>query len=111
MTIFNSNDLNVIIIYGATCYLSDATMRQYRNDCEEIEAERRQAEEEKRIDWIMWHVFARRWMLYDSQEDYDMFSDWYKDLHGIRPRWVTKEYVRHILDSKNERRPRSIFSF
>ena len=59
-----------------TCYLTPATANKIKA---EIEAERREAEERMQLFKALERAAAN--------EDWDFYSDLYKDLYGVRPRW------------------------
>lgn len=46
------------------------------------------AEQDRRIKEDLWNI-----------QDYDVFSDVYKSIYGVRPRWITPEDLKRIQQS------------
>ena len=73
-----------IVIKGANCYLTEKTAIAvlYPNYawCKTLAEAKANAEADKRAEEDLWSI-----------EDYDVFSDVYKDIYGVRPRWITRE--------------------
>lgn len=81
--------MTTIELNGVTFHLTEAT-------AEAVEAELRREREERRHQWFIWHWYARRWALYGDRDCGSMFSDLYKDEHGVRPH-MTRDQVLWIL--------------
>ena len=64
-----------IIIGGCECILSKKTIRAYKEECAQIEAERREREELENI---------RQEAIRTG--DWSFYSDVFKDVYGFRPR-------------------------
>ena len=62
----------IIIIEGITLTATQSTIDTFL-------AEKREAE---------WEARARAWLRDPANESDPLYSDIYKDVHGIRPRWL-----------------------
>ena len=73
-----------IVIKGVTCYLTEKTAIAvlYPNYawCKTFAEAQANAEADKRAEEDLWAI-----------EDYDVFSDVYKSIYGVRPRWISPE--------------------
>lgn len=80
-----------------TIELNEVTLIVTEETAREIEAELNREREERRFHWMIWHWHARRWAMYGGAEDHALFSDMYKDEHGVRPHYTTPEDVFWML--------------
>jgi len=78
--------MQVIVISGVKCVVTDRTANQYRRECEEIETEARRPQEMARL--------AKEWLEGDEMAG-NIWSDLWKDEYGCRPRY-TREEVRRM---------------
>lgn len=73
-----------VIIQGAVCDISEATAIAVLYPdfawCKTLAQARREQEASKRAEQELWNI-----------SDYDVFSDVYKSIHGVRPRWISRE--------------------
>ena len=73
-----------MIIKGAYCNISEKTavavMFPHRPWCKTLAQAQAEEDAERRVEENLWAI-----------EDYDVFSDVYKSIHGIRPRWLSRE--------------------
>lgn len=79
-----------IVIKGVTCYITERTAIEvlypdYAH-CKTLVEAKAMAESDERS-------FANAERLLATTTDYDFYSDLYKDLYGIRPRWVSREEI------------------
>ena len=70
--------MQTIIIHGVTVTASPRVIAQYRAEAAEIAAEK---------EAYAYLRALRAQAEAGSQEAADLYSDVYKDIHGIRPRW------------------------
>lgn len=70
--------MQTIIIHGVTVTASAPVIAQYRAEAAEIAAEK---------EAYAYLRSLRAQAEAGSQEAADLYSDVYKDIHGIRPRW------------------------
>ena len=68
----------ITIIEGVTLTASVATINAYLIEKADIEAERLEREEEMKL---------LRWLADPANRTDPLYSDIYKDVHGVRPRW------------------------
>ena len=73
-----------MIINGARCDITEKTavavMFPNRPWCKTLAQAQAEEDAERRAYDSLWAI-----------EDYDVFSDVYKSLYGIRPRWISRE--------------------
>ena len=73
-----------VIINGAVCNLTEqAAVGILYPDfawCKTLAQARKEQEASKRVEQELWNI-----------SDYDVFSDVYKSIHGVRPRWISRE--------------------
>ena len=73
-----------VVIQGAVCDISEATAIAVLYPdfawCKTLAQARREQEASKRAEQELWNI-----------SDYDVFSDVYKSIHGVRPRWISHE--------------------
>lgn len=73
-----------VIINGAVCDLTEQTAVGILYPdfawCKTLAQARREQEASKRAEQELWNI-----------SDYDVFSDVYKSIHGVRPRWISRE--------------------
>ena len=73
-----------VIINGAVCDIREATAIAVLYPdfawCKTLAQARREQEASKRAEQELWNI-----------ADYDVFSDVYKSIYGVRPRWITRE--------------------
>ena len=73
-----------IIIKGVRCNISEETalavLYPHRPWCKTLAQAVAEEERDRRLQEELWNI-----------EDYDVFSDVYKSIHGIRPRWISRE--------------------
>jgi hypothetical protein len=78
-----------MIINGARCDITEQTalavMYPNRPWCKTLAQAKAEEEAERRAYENLWNI-----------EDYDVFSDVYKDIYGVRPRWITPEELKRI---------------
>ena len=68
----------IIIIEGVTLTAAQSTIDRYLAEVAEAEAERRNRETEMKL---------RRWLADPANWHDECYSDIYKDVYGVRPRW------------------------
>lgn len=68
----------ITIIEGVTLTATQSTIDRYLAEVAEAEAERLALEEERKI---------LRWLADPANWHDECYSDIYKDVHGVRPRW------------------------
>ena len=68
----------ITIIEGVTLTATQSTIDRYLAKVAEAEAERLALEEERKI---------LRWLADPANRTDPLYSDIYKDVHGVRPRW------------------------
>lgn len=73
-----------IIIQGAVCDISETTAIAVLYPdyawCDTLEQARKQQQADKQAETDLWSI-----------EDYDVFSDVFKSIYGVRPRWISRE--------------------
>ena len=73
-----------VIIKGVRCDISEKTalavLYPHRPWCKTLAQAVVEEEQDRRAEEELWAI-----------EDYDVFSDVYKSIHGIRPRWISRE--------------------
>lgn len=73
-----------MVINGARCDITEKTavavMFPHRPWCKTLAQAQAEEERDRRIEEDLWGI-----------EDYDVFSDVYKSIYGIRPRWISPE--------------------
>lgn len=76
-----------MVINGARCNITEKTalavMYPHRPWCKTLAQAMAEEEADRRREEDLWSI-----------EDYDVFSDVYKDIYGIRPRWITPEELK-----------------
>ena len=81
-----------IIINGACCDITEKTavavMFPHRPWCKTLSQAQAEEDAERRAYESLWAI-----------EDYDVFSDVYKDIYGVRPRWISPEELKRIQQS------------
>ena len=66
----------IVIVADVTLTASEETIRAY------------EAEREAEAAAIQWEEDAHRWLKKAAETgDWSLYSDLYKDLYGVRPRW------------------------
>lgn len=72
------------VIKGVNCYLTEKTALEvlypHKPWCKTVAQAQAEEEADRRMEKALWSI-----------EDYDVFSDVYKDIYGVRPRWITPE--------------------
>lgn len=68
----------ITIIEGVTLTATQSTIDRYLAEVAKAEAERLALEEERKI---------LRWLADPANRADPLYSDIYKDVHGVRPRW------------------------
>ena len=78
-----------MVINGARCDITEKTavavMFPHRPWCKTLAQAQAEEDAERRAYENLWGI-----------EDYDVFSDVYKSLYGIRPRWISPEELKRI---------------
>ena len=73
-----------IIIKGVRCDITEKTalavLYPHRPWCKTLAQAVVEEEQDRRAEEDLWNI-----------EDYDVFSDVYKSIHGVRPRWISRE--------------------
>lgn len=73
-----------VTICGAVCDLTEQTAVGILYPdfawCKTLAQARREQEASKQAEQELWNI-----------SDYDVFSDVYKSIHGVRPRWISRE--------------------
>ena len=73
-----------MIINGVRCDITEKTalavLYPHRPWCKTLAQAEFEEERDRRIEEDLWSI-----------EDYDVFSDVYKSIYGIRPRWISPE--------------------
>jgi hypothetical protein len=73
-----------VIIQGARCDISEATAIAVLYPdyvwCDTLEQARKQQQQDQQAEANLWSI-----------EDYDVFSDVFKSIYGMRPRWISRE--------------------
>jgi hypothetical protein len=73
-----------MIINGVRCDITEKTavavMFPHRPWCKTLAQAQAEEEADRRAEKALWDI-----------PDYDTFSDVYKSVYGIRPRWITRE--------------------
>ena len=76
-----------MVINGACCNITEKTalavMYPHRPWCKTLTQAMAEEEADRRREEDLWSI-----------EDYDVFSDVYKDIYGVRPRWITPEELK-----------------
>ena len=76
-----------MVINGARCNITEKTalavMYPHRPWCKTLTQAMAEEEADRRREEDLWSI-----------EDYDVFSDVYKDIYGVRPRWITPEELK-----------------
>jgi hypothetical protein len=76
-----------MVINGARCNITEKTalavMYPHRPWCKTLAEAMAEEEADRRRKEDLWSI-----------EDYDVFSDVYKDIYGVRPRWITPEELK-----------------
>lgn len=76
-----------MVINGAHCNITEKTalavMYPHRPWCKTLAQAMAEEEADRRREEDLWSI-----------EDYDVFSDVYKDIYGVRPRWITPEELK-----------------
>ena len=76
-----------MVINGARCNITEKTALAVMYPdyawCESFSKAQALAEADRRREEDLWSI-----------EDYDVFSDVYKDIYGVRPRWITPEELK-----------------
>ena len=70
--------MRLYVINGCECYLSEKTIREYEAELREMEWER--------DGWKIVREARATWERTQDPQDWDYYSDLFKDLHGVRPR-------------------------
>ena len=78
-----------MVINGVRCDITEKTalavLYPHRPWCETLAQAEFEEERDRRIEEDLWSI-----------EDYDVFSDVYKSIYGIRPRWISPEELKRI---------------
>ena len=78
-----------MIINGVRCDITEKTavavMFPHRPWCTTLAQAQAEEDAERRAEDNLWAI-----------EDYDVFSDVYKSIYGIRPRWISPEDLKRI---------------
>jgi len=73
-----------VIIQGAVCDISEATAIAVLYPdyawCDTLEQARKQQQQDRQAEADLWSI-----------KDYDVFSDVFKSIYGVRPRWISRE--------------------
>lgn len=81
-----------MIIKGAHCDITEKTAIAVLYPdyawCESFAKAEALAEQDRRIKEDLWNI-----------QDYDVFSDVYKSIYGVRPRWITPEELKRMQQS------------
>lgn len=81
-----------IIIKGVRCDITEKTAIAVLYPdyawCKSFAQAEALAEQDRRIKEDLWNI-----------QDYDVFSDVYKSIYGIRPRWITPEELKRMQQS------------
>ena len=81
-----------MIINGVRCDITEKTavavMFPHRPWCKTLAQAEFEEERDRRIEEDLWSI-----------EDYDVFSDVYKSIYGILPRWISPEDLKRIQQS------------
>lgn len=76
-----------MIINGARCDITEKTavavMYPDRPWCKTLAQAQAEEEADRRAEENLWSI-----------EDYDVFSDVFKSIYGVRPRWITPEELK-----------------
>ena len=76
-----------MVINGAHCNITEKTalavMYPHRPWCKTLAQAMAEEEADRRREEDLWSI-----------ENYDVFSDVYKDIYGVRPRWITPEELK-----------------
>ena len=79
-----------IVINGANCYLTERTAIKVLypdyTHCKTLAEAKAMAESDERS-------LANAEKLLATTCDYDFYSDLYKDLYGVRPRWESRQEI------------------
>ena len=93
-----------IELNGLTLTLTEETANRIYEELDEIRREKERElyreQNERRFHWYMWHWYARRYAMYNREEDYEQFSDMWKDENGIRPWHITPEEIIVTLNGR-----------
>ena len=81
-----------MIINGARCDITEKTavavMFPHRPRCKTLAQAQAEEDAERRAYESLWAI-----------EDYNVFSDVYKDIYGVRPRWISPEDLKRMQQS------------
>ena len=81
-----------MIINGARCDITEKTavavLFPHRPWCKTLAQAQAEEDAERRAEKALWDI-----------EDYDVFSDVYKDIYGVRPRWISPEDLKRMQQS------------
>lgn len=81
-----------IIIKGVRCDVTEKTaiavLYPDYTWCKSFAQAEALAEQDRRIKEDLWNI-----------QDYDVFSDVYKSIYGVRPRWITPEELKRMQQS------------
>ena len=76
-----------MVINGVRCDITEKTalavLYPHRPWCKTLAQAVFEEERDRRIEEDLWSI-----------EDYDVFSDVYKSIYGIRPRWISPEELK-----------------
>lgn len=82
-----------LVIKGAYCDITEKTalavLYPHRSWCTTLAQAEAEEEADRRLEQELWAI-----------EDYDVFSDAYKSLYGVRPRWISPEDLKQIQSAK-----------
>ena len=81
-----------MIIKGARCDITEKTalavLYPHRPWCKTLAQAVVEEERDRQAEEDLWSI-----------EDYDVFSDVYKSIYGIRPRWISPEDLKRMQQS------------